>query len=304
MGTLRPQRAGAAVLLLLVLSFVLFVLQADQPGDPVQAYLGANASPAAVAAKREQLGLDDPLPVRYVHFLGHAVHGRPRALAADPQRPSRTTSATFLPATVELVLAAFVVALFLAALFAVSGALRWRGRGAARRAAGARRPRRRSCWPSSASSSSTRRLGWLPGDRSRRVRLIRTDRVRSSSTASCTATGALFVRGPAAPDPARDRPGDRPRDRHRTDPAHEPRVDPARADHVRTARSKGLDEGHVLRHARVPQLARPRPLDGRSAARLHVRRRGRRRAGVQLARDRQLPRREHPGWPTSRRSRA
>ncbi len=119
------QRLGAAIVLLLVLSFLIFVLQQVSPGDPARAYLGANASAADVAAQRHALGLDQPLATQYLRFLVNAVQG-------DLGRSLRTRHdvtadiAAYLPATVELVLSAFVVALVLAAAFALSGALRWR----------------------------------------------------------------------------------------------------------------------------------------------------------------------------------
>jgi peptide/nickel transport system permease protein len=120
------RRTGAAVVLLLILSAIVFLLQDISPGDPVKAYLGANASPAAVNAERRTLGLDDPLLVRYLRFLGHAVRGN-LGISYRTHRPVVSDLADFLPATVELVLLAFVFALFLAALFAFSGALRWPG---------------------------------------------------------------------------------------------------------------------------------------------------------------------------------
>lgn len=120
------RRLGSAVVLLLVLSFLIFVLQQVSPGDPARAYVGANASQADVAAERRVLGLDRPLLVRYGRFLSGAVRG-------DLGRSLRTRHAVtadiaaYLPATVELVLTAFAVALVLAAAFALSGALRARG---------------------------------------------------------------------------------------------------------------------------------------------------------------------------------
>ncbi|MBW4043150.1 MAG: ABC transporter permease [Acidobacteria bacterium] len=120
------RRLGAAAVLLLVLSFVVFLLSTIAPGDPARAYVGANASNATVADARRRLGYDDPFLVQYFRFLGHALTG-------DLGRSLRTRHAVtadlaaFLPATAELVLAAFVLALVLAAVFAVSGVLRWPG---------------------------------------------------------------------------------------------------------------------------------------------------------------------------------
>jgi len=118
------RRLGSAVVLLLALSFLIFVLRQISPGDPARAYLGANASRAAVDAERTRLGLDDPFLVQYGRFVTRAVTG-------DLGRSLRTRHAVttdlgaYLPATVELVLSAFGLALLLGILFALSGALRW-----------------------------------------------------------------------------------------------------------------------------------------------------------------------------------
>lgn len=120
------RRLGAAVVLLLVLSFVVFLLSQIAPGDPARAYVGANASNATVAEARHRLGYDDPFLVQYLRFLGHALTGD-LGRSLRTRHAVTTDLAAFLPATAELVLAAFVLALVLAALFAVSGVLRWPG---------------------------------------------------------------------------------------------------------------------------------------------------------------------------------
>jgi peptide/nickel transport system permease protein len=120
------RRLTGAVLILLTLSLVIFVLQHVSPGDPARAYVGANASPATVAAERQALGLNDPLLSQYVRFLrGLCTGDMGRSLRT--RQPVTADLATYLPATVELVVTAFLIALILAALYALSGALRWPG---------------------------------------------------------------------------------------------------------------------------------------------------------------------------------
>ena len=120
------RRAAAAVVILLTLSLVIFVLQAVSPGDPARAYVGANASPEMVAAERQRLGLNDPFFTRYFHFLGGLFTGD-LGRSLRTRQPVVSDIATYLPATAELVVAAFLIALVLAALYALSGALRWPG---------------------------------------------------------------------------------------------------------------------------------------------------------------------------------
>ena len=64
-----------AVATILVATFVIFVGLTLAPGDPVARILGGKATDEARAAMREQLGLDDPLLVRYWNWLTGAVHG-------------------------------------------------------------------------------------------------------------------------------------------------------------------------------------------------------------------------------------
>lgn len=120
------RRAAAAFVLLLILTAIVFILQAKSPGDAVKASIGANASPAAVAAERQRLGLNDPLPVRYIHFVGNALTGD-LGTSFRTHRPVVRDLRDFLPATAELVGFSFLIAAMLAILFAFSGALRWPG---------------------------------------------------------------------------------------------------------------------------------------------------------------------------------
>jgi peptide/nickel transport system permease protein len=64
---------------LFVVSLVSFGLYALTPGDPAVILLEASGiqspPPDAVAAKRAELHLDDPLPVQYLHWLGSALRG-------------------------------------------------------------------------------------------------------------------------------------------------------------------------------------------------------------------------------------
>ena len=120
------RRLGALVVLLLVLSALLFVLRHYGGGDPVRAIVGPNASRAAVAAERARLGLDQPLVAQYWHYVTGLVRGD-LGTSYRTRRPVGTDIAAFLPATAELVAAAFVVAVVLAVGFAVSSVLRWPG---------------------------------------------------------------------------------------------------------------------------------------------------------------------------------
>jgi peptide/nickel transport system permease protein len=68
-------RALSLVLSLLVASVVIFAVIEVIPGDPAAFMLGLNASPEAVAALREQMGLNASLPVRYLDWFGGMLTG-------------------------------------------------------------------------------------------------------------------------------------------------------------------------------------------------------------------------------------
>src|SRR5437667_11806738 len=52
-----------------------FMLIHLTPGDPALIILGEDRSPQAIAQVHQELGLDKPLYVQYVIWLGHIVHG-------------------------------------------------------------------------------------------------------------------------------------------------------------------------------------------------------------------------------------
>ncbi len=60
---------------LLGISLVVLILIDLTPGDPARMMLGPRATQEEVVALREEMGLNDPLPVRYVRFLGDVLQG-------------------------------------------------------------------------------------------------------------------------------------------------------------------------------------------------------------------------------------
>tara|TARA_Y100000588_G_scaffold379973_1_gene463096 strand:- start:2525 stop:3454 length:930 start_codon:yes stop_codon:yes gene_type:complete len=62
-------------LLLLLAAFFVFFMGTVAPGDPAELRLGNRATPERVDRLREQLGLNDPLPIRYMGFIGSALKG-------------------------------------------------------------------------------------------------------------------------------------------------------------------------------------------------------------------------------------
>ncbi|TDN42806.1 peptide/nickel transport system permease protein [Curtobacterium flaccumfaciens] len=77
MNVLVPvlRRLGIAVLTVVLASLFVFLAVQALPGDVAQQLLGQNATPDAVKQLRESLGLDQNVWLRYLQWLGGAVHG-------------------------------------------------------------------------------------------------------------------------------------------------------------------------------------------------------------------------------------
>lgn len=78
-----------ALPILLGVTVIVFLLVNVLPGDPTAAILGDNATPSARAQIAQVLGLNQPLPVRYVHWLGQIVTGN---LGYSPYRERTVAS--------------------------------------------------------------------------------------------------------------------------------------------------------------------------------------------------------------------
>lgn len=69
------QRLLALLPVLLVVSVVVFCLVHLAPGDPVLVILGNDASPGDIAALRQQMGLDKPIMVQFLHWFTAVLRG-------------------------------------------------------------------------------------------------------------------------------------------------------------------------------------------------------------------------------------
>lgn len=69
------RRLGIFAVTLLGASILIFAVTAALPGDIAQVLLGTDATPEAVQRLRRELGLDRPLPVRYLEWLGGVLTG-------------------------------------------------------------------------------------------------------------------------------------------------------------------------------------------------------------------------------------
>lgn len=104
-GLLVPVVIGVVTMVFLIVHFI--------PGDPVEIMLGEQAQAVDKETLRRQMGLDKPLHVQYVDFLARLARGD-LGRSLHTKRPVLESIVRRLPATLELALAAMVVALVLA----------------------------------------------------------------------------------------------------------------------------------------------------------------------------------------------
>lgn len=57
------------------ITMFIYVIMSLAPGDPAMLILGQDATMEEIAAKREELGLNDPILVRYIHYMAGVLHG-------------------------------------------------------------------------------------------------------------------------------------------------------------------------------------------------------------------------------------
>jgi peptide/nickel transport system permease protein len=70
------RRLLLAIPVLLGVSILVFLVLYLIPGDPAEILLfGSSPTPHQVEQLRQQLGLDQPLPIQFIHFLGRVLHG-------------------------------------------------------------------------------------------------------------------------------------------------------------------------------------------------------------------------------------
>src|SRR5215207_7811398 len=102
------RRIGFLILTLILTSVIIFCITQLLPGDVARVILGREASMTSLERLRDELGLRQPLPVRYLTWLGHFVTG--------DWGKSYSTELPFRPLVIErlsnsLMLAALILAI-------------------------------------------------------------------------------------------------------------------------------------------------------------------------------------------------
>lgn len=122
LGYIGRKLAEAAGIVLGVVT-VTFCLNFVLPGDPARLLAGQRADAATIAAIREQLSLDRPLPVQYVRFLHQLLQGD-LGRSYVMNRPVREVLLERFPATALLAISSMVVATVVGIALGIVAALR------------------------------------------------------------------------------------------------------------------------------------------------------------------------------------
>ncbi len=127
MTTYLVRRLLDAVLLVLILSFVIFLVMRLLPGDPVLMLITgdelAQTSEEKLAQLRHEFGLDRPLVVQYVAWVGGLLRGD---MGTSIIHRDKVGAEIFrrLPITLHLGLAAFILGSFLGVILGIAAAVR------------------------------------------------------------------------------------------------------------------------------------------------------------------------------------
>jgi len=116
------------IVVLLVVSIVSFMLLSLVPGgDPAVRILGDQATPERIVELRAELGLDDPIPIRYLRWLGDVVRGD-LGRSTDLNQNVSDVLKDKLPVTIELAFLAIGIGVLFAIPLGVFSAWKAGGR--------------------------------------------------------------------------------------------------------------------------------------------------------------------------------
>lgn len=125
MAAMLLRRAGIVLASLVAGTVVVFAFMQALPGDPARVALGVTASEESVSRLRQEFGLERPLPVQYVSWMGGFLRGDlgRSYVSGEPIGPRLADA---LAVTSWLVLAALLVAVLIAVPMGILMAVRHR----------------------------------------------------------------------------------------------------------------------------------------------------------------------------------
>src|SRR5262249_45403221 len=123
-GGFLLRKVGAALVVIVLASILVFLGIRALPGDPAEALGGESRDPAMMAAIRHHYGLDQPLPVQYAKWFALAIRGD---LGRDQRELSVSrTIVERLPTTLELAALSILVGIVIGIPAGIIAAVRQR----------------------------------------------------------------------------------------------------------------------------------------------------------------------------------
>lgn len=125
MDRARPilMRLAQAIPVVVGVVIIIFILTRALPGDPAVYFAGAAADEESIAQIRAELGLDQPLPMQFVYYVGELLSGD-LGNSISTGQPVATDLANRLPASLELTLCALLLSCSIAIPLGVLAATR------------------------------------------------------------------------------------------------------------------------------------------------------------------------------------
>ncbi len=118
------RRTLQAIPLLLLISIILYWILSKAPGGPLAPYLqNPHITAADIARLRHNFGLDQPLPIQYLHWLGNVVRGN-LGYSTSNSEDVVTAILQRMPATLLLMGTSFVVSLIIGVAFGIFAAIK------------------------------------------------------------------------------------------------------------------------------------------------------------------------------------
>ncbi len=107
------RRTLQSVPLLLLISIILYAILYNMPGGPLAPYLSnPHITPADIARLKHNLGMDQPVPIQYLRWLGHVLTGD-MGYSTSNSEPVFQAIVERIPATLELMLTSFIVSVII-----------------------------------------------------------------------------------------------------------------------------------------------------------------------------------------------
>ncbi|MCI0182744.1 MAG: ABC transporter permease [Acidibacillus sp.] len=116
------RRIGGSIVVLIGISIITFSLAYLVPANPARAIVGPHASEALVLQVEKQLGLNEPLPVRYVHYMGNLLQGN-LGTSYVLDQPVTTLISQRAGATAQLAVTAWIAELLIGIPIGIISAL-------------------------------------------------------------------------------------------------------------------------------------------------------------------------------------